>query len=52
MDEPIQPYSDSLHSYTWKEDDDTIHLRHVRYSFHITHVYMYIPCEKIFRMVP
>ena len=39
MEEPIQPYSDSLHSYTWKEDDDTIHLRRkkekrARYTSH------------------
>ena len=39
MEEPFQPYSDSLHSYTWKEDDDTIHLRRkkekrARYTSH------------------
>ena len=27
MEEPFQPYSDSLQSFTWKEDDDTVHLR-------------------------
>ena len=45
VEEPFQPYSDSLHSYTWKEDDDTIHLRRNR-EYVETEIHMYVLVSK------
>ena len=53
MEEPIQPYSDSLHSYTWKEDDDTIHLRRKKekramYTSHECHCLLFVISAEAF----